>query len=88
MRRMTRKKLGVVLGMLTFVLCLTACTSPQPQEQTTSPEVVQTQAVSPEVENSQAPAATQTPEVPDEETTPSEETEGTDIPDESVEFGE
>lgn len=88
MIRMTRKKLGVVLGMLTFVLCLTACTSPQPQEQTSSPEVVQTQAVSPEVENTQAPEATQTPETTDEENTPSEETENVDIPDESVEFGD
>ena len=40
------------------------------------------------MENSQAPEATQTPVVTDEETTPSEETEGTDIPDEIVEFGE
>lgn len=85
---MTRKTFGVVLGVLTSVLCLTACTSPQPQEQTTSPEAVQTQETSPEVENTQAPENTQTPETTDEENTPSEGTENTDIPDESVEFGD
>mgnify|MGYP001625820470 FL=1 len=82
------RRFGSLVGGLLALLCLTACTSPQPQEQSTSPEVVQTQEVSPKVENTQAPEATQTPEVTDEETTPSEETEGTDIPDESVEFGD
>lgn len=76
------------MGTLLALLCLTACTSPQSQEQTTSPEVVQTQEVSPEVENTQAPEATQTTETTDEENTPSDGIEGTDIPDESVEFGE
>lgn len=83
---MARRKCCLVLALA--LLCLTACTSPKPQDQTTSPEVLQTQEVSPEVENTQAPEATQTPETTDEENTPSEGTENADIPDESVEFGE
>lgn len=82
------RRFGSLVGGLLALLCLTACTSPQPQEQSTSPEVVQTQEVSPKVENTQAPEATQTPETTDEENTPSEETENVDIPDESVEFGD
>lgn len=77
------RRFGSLVGGLLALLCLTACTSPQPQEQSTSPEVVQTQEVSPKVENTQAPEATRTPE-----TTPSDGTEDADIPDESVEFGD
>lgn len=75
-------------GMLCTVLCLTACTSPKPQEQTSSPEVVQTQAVSPEVEDTQTPEATQAPEENDGESTPTVGVEDTDIPNEDVEFGD
>lgn len=67
-------------------LCLTACTSPKPQEQTSSPEAVQTQAVSPEVEDTQTPEATQAPEGTDGEQEISGEVEDTDIPNENVEF--
>lgn len=83
---MVKRSYCLVLALA--LLCLAACTSPQPHEQTTSPEVVQTQETSPEVENTQAPENTQTPETTDEETTPSDGTEGADIPDESVEFGD
>lgn len=76
------KRFVQVLGGLCLILCLTACTNYQPREQTSSPEVAQTQAVSHEVEN------TQGPEAADQESTLSEGTEDTDIPDESVEFGD
>lgn len=88
MRSTVKNSLGRLFGVAFAIMCLTACTSPKPQEQTSSPEVVQTQAVSPEVEDTQTPEATQAPEETDGESTLSVGSEDTDIPNEDVEFGD
>lgn len=75
----------IVAGVLCTLLCLTACAGPQPQEQTTSPEVVQTQAVSSEVDNTQE---TQDPNAVDDGSVPTVGADDTDIPNQDVDFGE
>lgn len=85
---MNRRSLVQMLGALCLVLCLTACAGPKSQQETTSPEVVQTQAVSSEVDNTQAPQETQDPNVVDDGSVPTVGADDTDIPNQDVDFGE
>lgn len=82
MRIMTKryKSLILVLGTLTVLLCLTACGSPQPQQESASPEAVQTQTV----DSTQAP---QESDSVDQDSAPTVGGDDTDIPDEGVDFG-
>lgn len=76
---MRGKKRWILAGALSGLLCLTACAGPQPQQESISPEVVQTQAISPQ--------ETESPDTGKDETSPIVETDGTEIPNQDVEFG-
>lgn len=73
-------KQGIVAGALCLLLCLTACGGPQPQQESASPEPVQTQAV----DSTQAP---QESDSVDQDSAPTVGGDDTDIPDEGVDFG-
>lgn len=73
------KKYGVLAAALCMLLWLTACAVPQSQQESTSPEAIQTQTVSPQV--------TENP-VTWGETVPTVGVDGQEIPNEDVEFGE
>lgn len=76
---MCGKKRWILAGALSGLLCLTACAGPQPQEESISPEIVQTQAISPQ--------ETETPDTGNDATSPIMETDDTEIPNQDVEFG-
>lgn len=69
-------KLWLSAGLLCILLSLTACAGPQPQQETTSPEVVQTQTV------------TEAPNTAEEDNAPTVGEDNTDIPNQDVAFGE
>ena len=73
------KKRWILAGALSGLLCLTACAEPQPQQESISPEVVQTQAISPQ--------ETETPVNEADGTSPTVEMDDTEIPNQDVEFG-
>ena len=74
------KKYGVLDAALCMLLWLTACAVPQSQQESTRPEAIQTQTVSPQV--------TENPVTQEEEAVPTVGVDGQEIPNEDVEFGE
>ena len=74
------KKYGVLAAALCMLLWLTACAVPQSQQESTSPEAIQTQTVSPQV--------TENPVTQEEEAVPTVGVDGQEIPNEDVELGE
>lgn len=76
---MCGKTLWILAGALGGLLCLTACAGPQPQEESTRPEVVPTQVISLQ--------GTETPDTGNGEASPTVEIGDTEIPNQDVEFG-
>lgn len=77
---MNRRSFIQTLGALCLLLCLTACGGTQPQQESASPEAVQTQTV----DSTQAP---QESDSTDQDSAPTVGGDDTDIPDEGVDFG-